>query len=897
MSNSHRFRTFSGFAIAGVTVLSILGTPHAQQAPREEPVSRDDVPRVVDPLLGNQWHLKARSLEVAGANVLAEWPTTMGSGVVIGVVDDGLQWTHPDLGPNYTSAASHDFNFNDPDPSPSTAGSCTTTANCHGTAAAGVAAARDDNGIGGAGAAPRASVAGLRLIAGGFTDAMAANALNHLPDSIHISSNSWGPSDDGVTLDGPGPLTYAAMESAVTNGRAGKGRIFSWAAGNGRANQDNCNFDGYANSRFVIAVGALADNATQAFYSESCAALLVAAPSNGGSRGITTTDLVGASGYDATDYTSTFGGTSSATPLVSGAVALMLARNPNLTWRDVKHILRQSSFRVNPGDPGWTSGLHPHNEKFGFGQLDATAAADLAATWTNVPAEVVLAPAARNPGLAIPDNNPTGVTDAISISSAESNFVVEHVEVDFTAPHTWRGDLQITLTSPSGAVSALATTRPGDSGDNFSNWRFGSVRHWGESPVGTWTLRVSDLASFDLGTFSSWTLRLYGYRTTPCTYSLNPTSASYDATGGGGAVAVTAGTGCGWTAVSNAGFLTVTNGASGTGNGTVMYTVATNAGAPNVSNAARAGSITIAGQTFQVNQTGCTFAIAPTSTTHGSGAGSGGVNVTTPSVCQWTVSNLPAWATTSAGGSGTGSGAWQYTVAANGTGTLRSQTVSVAGLTFTLNQLGTSLKPLVPGTRTTFSLGSAVDQYWASIEAVAGRSYCAQVTPGVSAVNASTPSLSAFRSDGTTPLGPSGTRRTCFTAPATESVLFRTTQSDGSVRPHVLSIVETTLWANWWFVGGDYSSYTILRNTTGASISAMVTWRDGQGTIVGGQLTALPAGGVIFYDARTMTSGAVAGSVEIAHDGEPGALEGSATTLSATTGLSFDTVLTRRSPP
>jgi hypothetical protein len=394
--------------------------------------------------------------------------------------------------------------------------------------------------------------------------------------------------------------------------------------------------------------------------------------------------------------------------------------------------------------------------------------------------------------------------------------------------------------------------------------------------------------------------RTFTVTQTGCGYSLTPTSATYDASGGAGMVEVTAPAACSWTAVSNTpAFLAVTGGSPGTANGTVTYTVGSNTGAVNVANPQRTGSLTIAGQTFTVNQTGCTFGIAPVSASFGSAAATGAVTVTTPSACSWTVAGLPAWASTTSGGSGTGSGTSQYSVLANATTLMRSQLITVAALApnFTLTQLGTSLKPLVPGTRTTFSLANSVEQFWASIEAVAGRSYCAQVTPGVTAINASTPSLSAFRSNSTTPLGPSGTRRTCFVAPATESVLFKTTQSDGGVRPHVLSVVETTLWANWWFVGGDYSSYTILRNTTELPISAIVTWRDGQGAIVGGQSTALPAGGVIFYDARTATTTAVAGSVEIAHDGELGALEGSATTLSATIGLSFDTVLTRRSPP
>jgi subtilisin family serine protease len=178
-----------------------------------------------DPLLSQQWHLKPRSQEPAEANVEAVWSTTKGAGVVIGVVDDGLQYLHPDLQPNYSSALSFDFNFNDPDPSPNP------SFDFHGTAVAGVAGARGENGIGVSGAAPLASLAGLRLIAGPASDAQEAAALGYQANVIHISSNSWGPSDDIPTLQGPGPLTQSAIEAAVFQGRGGKGRVFVWAAG------------------------------------------------------------------------------------------------------------------------------------------------------------------------------------------------------------------------------------------------------------------------------------------------------------------------------------------------------------------------------------------------------------------------------------------------------------------------------------------------------------------------------------------------------------------------------------------------------------------------------------------------------------------------------------------
>ncbi|PYT03997.1 MAG: hypothetical protein DMF60_16665 [Acidobacteria bacterium] len=93
-----------------------------------------------------------------------------------------------------------------------------------------------------------------------------------------------------------------------------------------------------------------------------------------------------------------------------------------------------------------------------------------------------------------------------------------------------------------------------------------------------------------------------------CTYSISPASQNTSATGGTGTVMVTAAAGCNWTAASNAGFITITSGASGSGNGTVGYSVAANTGA------ARMGSMTIAGQSFTVNQeAGCGFSIAPAS--------------------------------------------------------------------------------------------------------------------------------------------------------------------------------------------------------------------------------------------------------------------------------------------
>ena len=476
-------------------------------------VARQQQPRLVpnDPLFVNQWHLRntGQGGGTAGedANVTGVWDTYRGTGVTIAIVDDGLQHAHPDLVSHYIAAASYDFNDDDPDPTPvSTDG--------HGTAAGGVAAATGNNGLGVSGAAPGASLAGLRLIAGPADDLMEATALTYALADVDIYSNSWGPADSGTQLSAPGPLTLAALERGVTEGRGGLGTIYVWSAGNGLDNDDNVNYDGYANSRFTIAVTAIDNQGQQSWYAEPGAAILVAASSNGGTLDITTTDLLGTAGYNTAtsgaggDYTNTFGGTSSAAPLVSGVVALLLEANPDLGWRDVQHVLVDSARRNDPTDADWVQNGAGRwvNHKYGFGAVDAAAAVALAETWTAAGPEVTAASGTQTVGLAIPDNDPTGVSTSFTMSA---DLATEWVEVTFSATHSYRGDLEVVLTSPAGTQSVLAEQR-GDPGDHYAGWKFTSARHWGESSAGTWTLTVRDLGAADLGTFTSWSLDVYG---------------------------------------------------------------------------------------------------------------------------------------------------------------------------------------------------------------------------------------------------------------------------------------------------------------------------------------------------------------------------------------------------
>jgi uncharacterized protein (TIGR03437 family) len=172
-----------------------------------------------------------------------------------------------------------------------------------------------------------------------------------------------------------------------------------------------------------------------------------------------------------------------------------------------------------------------------------------------------------------------------------------------------------------------------------------------------------------------------------CTFTLAPTNQSIAASGGTGSVNVTAANGCTWTAKANDDWITITANASGSGNGAVNYSVAANTGA------ARAGTITIAGQTFAVTQSGgsnCTFTLAPTSQNFTASGGAGNVNVTSQSGCNWTAASNADWITITSGTTGTGSGVVSYLVASNTSTSSRSGTLTIAGQTFTVTQAGGS---------------------------------------------------------------------------------------------------------------------------------------------------------------------------------------------------------------
>ena len=237
-----------------------------------------------------------------------------------------------------------------------------------GTRCAGEVAATANNSNCAVGIAYKAGIGGVRMLDGDVTDAVEARSLGLNNQHIHIYSASWGPDDDGKTVDGPGRLATRAFLQGISQGRGGKGSIFVWASGNGGRDYDNCNCDGYTNSIWTLSVSSATENGLIPWYSEACSSTLATTNSSGssGERKVVTTDLHHT-------CTSTHTGTSASAPLAAGIIALILEVNPELTWRDVQHITVRCAHNANLRANDWSQNAVGRNfsHSFGYGLMDA----------------------------------------------------------------------------------------------------------------------------------------------------------------------------------------------------------------------------------------------------------------------------------------------------------------------------------------------------------------------------------------------------------------------------------------------------------------------------------------------------------------------------------------------
>lgn len=516
-----------------------------------------------DPLRADAWHLKntgQKSYATRGGtagmdlNVQPAWADGItGAGVRVAVSDSGLEIAHPDLTANILAGASRDYRLSGPsyagDPSP------TGTDGDHGTSVSGLIAARGWNGIGSRGVAPEAGLAGLNYVSEDVSQD-AAKLVDQANGDFDVFNQSWG---YDAYEDSPLSASYEAQLAwAVAHQRNSLGSVFVKAAGNSFVPYSSyswmtldSNSDPTNTTPYTVVVGALNAKGNKSSYSSIGSCLWVSAP--GGEYGdddpaMVTTDRAGCDkGYAVTsattnafekggttnahcDYTSTFNGTSSATPVVSGVVALILQANPQLSWREVKHILASTADLAQPTfaaianrsvdtpgyvwDAGWVTnaaGFHFHNY-FGFGRVNAGAAVAMARSFT-AGSFGTFKTASADSGtisVAIPDDSLTGANHSLNVATA---LTVEAVVVEVTAEHPYSGDMAIELTSPSGTKSILLHANNAFADDtNLDAMRLLSNAFYGESSVGAWKLKVLDSYPGEGGTrkLTRWKVKVYG---------------------------------------------------------------------------------------------------------------------------------------------------------------------------------------------------------------------------------------------------------------------------------------------------------------------------------------------------------------------------------------------------
>ncbi|XP_076968927.1 proprotein convertase subtilisin/kexin type 7 isoform X2 [Tamandua tetradactyla] len=445
-----------------------------------------------DPKYPQQWHLNNRRSPGRDINVTGVWERNItGQGVTVVVVDDGVEHTIQDIAPNYSPEGSYDLNSNDPDPMPHPDAE---NDNHHGT-----------------------RCAGIRVLDGPLTDSMEAVAFNKHYQINDIYSCSWGPDDDGKTVDGPHQLGKAALQHGVIAGRRGFGSIFVVASGNGGQHNDNCNYDGYANSIYTVTIGAVDEEGRMPFYAEECASMLAVTFSGGDKmlRSIVTTDWDLQKGTGCTEGHT---GTSAAAPLAAGMIALMLQARPCLTWRDIQHIIVFTATQYEDRCADWVTNEagFSHSHQHGFGLLNAWRLVNAAKIWTSVPYLASYVSPVLKENKAIP-LSPRLLEVLWNVSRMDLEMsglkTLEHVAVTVSITHPRRGSLEVKLFCPSGMMSLIGAPRSMDSDPNgFNDWTFSTVRCWGEKARGIYRLTVRDVGdeSLQLGILQQWQLTLYG---------------------------------------------------------------------------------------------------------------------------------------------------------------------------------------------------------------------------------------------------------------------------------------------------------------------------------------------------------------------------------------------------
>ncbi len=330
-------------ALVAANALQESGLFHFAQPDFYAPIERY---QVSDPLFSQQFQMNntGQTLDgVTGANdadcnALEAWGISLGSSsTTVAVIDDGLE-DHEDFN-NGSGQSRYTAGF-----SPANNGNGdAVSGSAHGVSCAGSITA-SHNSIGVRGVAPLANMISVNIFVGGESTQDIADGITWAKNQgADVLSNSWGYTSCTASFSN----INNALADANANGRGGLGCVIVFASGNG---YKSC-VDYPGNNSNVIAVGAFANTGIRSAYSNYGPTLDIMAPSNnvgGPGAGVRTTDRMGSPGYSGTNYTSSFGGTSSACPVVAGVATLVLGFNPSLTSAEVKNILYSTAIDMGP---------------------------------------------------------------------------------------------------------------------------------------------------------------------------------------------------------------------------------------------------------------------------------------------------------------------------------------------------------------------------------------------------------------------------------------------------------------------------------------------------------------------------------------------------------------------
>ncbi len=430
-----------------------------------------------DPLYGCQWHLKntgqfgfsgKRITAGEDINIEGVWNEDVyGTGINIAIVSNGIDLSHEDLSAKVRSGLNYDLSD---------------SSSFSGTRAAGVIAATGYNGLGVRGTAPGASIYSYRLSG----DLSEADAVVRNKEITAVLVNGRG-YEEGAFFQEALAEWEEGVELGIREGFYGKGVFYVRGAGDGHENNDQANFSEYSNYYGVTAVCSTDGSGKKSLFSEEGVNLWVCAPGS---------DIVTTDNNDGYVVTS---GTFLSASQVGGVAALLREINGQLSWRDIKLILAGSARQNDFFDMSWETGAvkygsdterYKYNPKYGFGVVDAEAAAELAKSWKGV-GEMRTITASSDNELTIPDGE--GEADGVLVSRLMipdlEEIFTEFVEVELVFSHDRLQDLDIKITSPSGTVSELVREFSGEAEDADISYlrrthRFGSAKHLGEDPSG-----------------------------------------------------------------------------------------------------------------------------------------------------------------------------------------------------------------------------------------------------------------------------------------------------------------------------------------------------------------------------------------------------------------------------